>query len=515
MLALRRAFATAARARPPRTPKRHKLSELRPGELPKLDFTNPEAPGAASGAFESPPLSRGLLGMLQALLGVRARPTTPQAHALAHMFSDGWGPRPAPAATLIAAETGSGKTLAYLLPLLQKLHDTRALTEHADRRHAARSKPRLMPRAVVLAPTHELARQIAGVAKALSHHPEHKLRVACTSTPGYEGALERDLARLGETGGAPASPDVLVATPGRLVELCADVAPPAGMSAPSWRPLSLRNLQSVVIDEADTLLDKGFGPTTHALLAALAPINVRVDVVFVSATIPKTLSEYLDEHYSVRTTLASPQLHSLPEKLRATFVDPGSDRHLAVLREILRVFTTPGSERDQILIFRDRRGGVEGLAAYLRERNVDVVALTGDAERRSTRTNADLARFLVDPRRASGGGSGGSSSSDGPRVLITTSLLSRGLDFGPDVRHVLLPDAGREGSRSAHAANNNALELLHRAGRSARAGRAGHVVLFDRASAPGRSKVLLNRAGKRRGIIRGQMDLLVRELRRK
>ncbi|WFD36984.1 RNA helicase [Malassezia cuniculi] len=510
MLALRR-LATAARARPPRTPprtpNRHRLSEIRPGELPALDFDKPDAPQNATKKFESPPLSRGLLAMLQALLGPRARPTTPQAHALAHMFVGGWGARPEPSATLIAAETGSGKTLAYLLPVLQKLHDTKALTEHVDRKYAANGRHKLMPRAIVLAPTHELARQITGVAKALSHHPEHKLRVACTSTPGFEEHIERDLARLSDSGGPPASPDVLVATPGRLVELCIDAKPPSDMEAPQWRPLSLRNLQSVVIDEADTLLDKGFGPTTHALLDAIAPGRVRVDVIFVSATIPKTLTEYLEGRFPTRATLASPQLHTLPEKLRATFVDPGSDRNLAVLREILRIFTTPGSEHDQILIFRDRRGGVESLTSYLRERNVDVVSLTGDADKRSTRTNADLSRFLVDPRKANRPEEGG------PRVLVTTSLLSRGLDFGPYVKHVLLPDAGREGTRSAHSANNNALELLHRAGRSARAGRSGQVVIFDRSSAPGKSKLLINRSGKRKGIIRGQMDLLVRELR--
>lgn len=137
------------------------------------------------------------------------------------------------------------------------------------------------------------------------------------------------------------------------------------------------------------------------------------------------------------------------------------------------------------------------------------MALTGEADSRHTRTDAQLQRFLVTPRAREPA----PRDCEDPRVLITTSLLSRGLDFGPDVRHVFLPDAGRRGGASAHAANNNALELLHRAGRSARAGRAGSVVLFDRESAPGRSKVLINRRGQKRGIVRGQMDLLVRELR--
>lgn len=505
---LRRALATAARAGR-RTPRRHRLSEIPAGTLPPLLFERPDAPdvGAGAPAFAAPPLSRGLAAMLASMLGPGARPTTPQAHALAHMFRGGWGARPAPAATLIAAETGSGKTLAYLLPLLQKLHDTRAATEHADRAHVERGgEPRVMPRAIVLAPTHELARQIAGVAKMLCHHPEHKLRVACTSTPGYAESLARDCERVRDvvSGGAPASPDVLVATPGRLHEQCVELGS-------GERPLSLANVQTLVVDEADTLLDRGFGAATHAVLAALAPRSVRVDVVFVSATIPATLSEYLGTHYPRLTKLASPQLHRLPARLQTAFVDPGRNMHVGVLRELLRVFTTPGCERDQVLIFRDRRGQAQQLAHFLRQRNVDVVELTGDAERRSARTSAQLAHFLVDPRRRAADAPPATTAA--PRVLVTTSLLSRGLDFGPDVRHVFLPDAGRDGRRSVHAANNNALELLHRAGRSARAGRAGRVVLFDTASAPGHAKVLLNRSGQKRGVVRGQMALLVRELR--
>lgn len=127
-----------------------------------------------------------------------------------------------------------------------------------------------------------------------------------------------------------------------------------------------------------------------------------------------------------------------------------------------------------------------------------------------------------------------------PRVLITTSLLARGLDFVPDT-HVFLPDAApSRGSRSSSynpnlnlnpltnssfdlnnsnssggglAAANSSLELLHRAGRAARAGRSGKVVLFDSKSAGDRP--LINKTGRRVGRVRGRAEKMIEELTRK
>ncbi|WFC96964.1 RNA helicase [Malassezia brasiliensis] len=492
----------AARRAAPRTPNKHTLERVRPTRAPPaLDFAAPDAAHADARTFAAPPLSDGLLAQVRAMLGARARPTVPQAQALTHFFA----PQRTPGATLLAAETGSGKTLAYLLPVLQSLHSTRAAREHADVAYAAQHAPRLLPRAVVLAPTHELARQIAEVAKALSHHAAHKLRVDCTSTRLFDARaadalaqLQRDAAHAHDVGappptGAPRSPDVLVTTPKRLRELC----------APAHRtPLALDHAAWVVVDEADTLFDDGFRADTTAALDAARG----ADVVLATATIPKTLAALLAARYPRMTTLASPHLHTLPARLTARFLDPGGSKDMAMLKEILRIFTTPACAGDQILIFRDRRTGVEQLSAFLRARNVDHVALTGDADARARRTDARLAPFLHRPYARD------DAPPDAPRILLTTSVLSRGLDFGPRVRHVFVPDAGRA---AVQHANDNALELLHRAGRSARAGRAGSVVFFEKHSAPGHTKVLINRRGQKRGVVRGQMDLLVHALRRR
>lgn len=494
-----KARAPGAPSSAPSAASRRQAPLARPGELPRLEFDSPTAPMDKERVFTAPPLSPALVRRVHALLGEEARPTTPQAHSLAYFFHGTPSKH-----TIIAAETGSGKTLAYLLPVLQSLHATRTATEHADvARVLAGQAPRILPRALVLAPTHELARQIADVAKALSHDASHKLRVACSSKPAYASHLHDDLAQLraraeasSDMPSAPISPDVLVSTPSFLNEY-------------AERLLGWDNVQALIVDEADTLLDHGFRASTQRLMDSVPP---SAQQVFVTATIPQSMRAFLEGRHADLHVLASPHLHRLPARLKALFVDPGGNKELAVLKELFRVFTAPGCEKDQILIFRDKRRDVEQLSQYLSARQVDHVALTGEADDRRTRTSKELDPFLARPASYR---AGVEPPADAPRVLLTTSLLSRGLDFGPFVRHVFLPDAGRHTTRSVHAANNNALELLHRAGRSARAGRAGTVVVFDKDSAPGKTKVLINHRGQKKGIVRGQMALLVDALRRK
>lgn len=124
--------------------------------------------------FSSPPLMPGLLQSVRETLGEGARPTAIQASSMKHLFKE-----PVEGEKykefLLASETGSGKSIAYLLPVLQDLKRM----EQSNSVPLHRSRKPLNPRALVLAPTHELTRQLASFAKRLSH--VIKLRVMCTS----------------------------------------------------------------------------------------------------------------------------------------------------------------------------------------------------------------------------------------------------------------------------------------------------------------------------------------------
>jgi ATP-dependent RNA helicase MRH4 len=142
--------------------------------------------------FTAPPLMPGLLSCLTDILGPTATPTPIQSLSLKWLLDNpdpsletekasGWKQ------FLLASETGSGKSIAYLLPLLQNLK----LSElNSPTPTSTASERALNPRALILAPTHELTRQLSGFAKALLH--EVKLRVLCASRANVKNTKERD-----------------------------------------------------------------------------------------------------------------------------------------------------------------------------------------------------------------------------------------------------------------------------------------------------------------------------------
>lgn len=243
-------------------------------------------------AFASPPLMPGLLASVHALLGAQARPTPIQALSLKHLFKRKLDAPANPNTdnawlqALLAAETGSGKSMAYLLPMLQDLK-LAELQDASGAAQRAKTHGLMGPRALVLAPTHELSRQLSGFAKGLLHNI--KLRVLCVSNknlPARESksVTAAQMAKLADAfveGDDAAGPemrkqlgevDVAVGTPAKILEMVKGrnwdyVEPPeeewpvddrGHKVAPRQRHLGrpsmrLERVEWVVVDEADVL----------------------------------------------------------------------------------------------------------------------------------------------------------------------------------------------------------------------------------------------------------------------
>lgn len=384
---------------------------------------------------------------------------------------------------VLAAETGSGKTLAYLLPLMQRLKE--------DDRPGSRVGL-LSPRAIVLAPTHELTRQSTTVAKQLAHGA--KLRIAGASSPGtVKGA-----------GGV----DVLFATGRRMAQLLG-LESQRGERVPHERPaaedyepeFSPARLDWLVIDEADVLLGSAFSEETNAILRRL-PKNL--NVLLVTATLPPALLQQLSSpdsplHGKEFEHLLSPGLHRLPAKLETRFVpwSKSGNMYSDIAHEVRRVFAEEALDaklaaqdeeaqrslpagsvrpkRSMAVVFCSSAGKVAMVAKALEERDIKCLPWTGDSAERKVGRNGPLDQFLVDHgKRAQAPGPDQQTAKEPqpidkkkPRVLVTTSLLSRGLDFSPDVSTIYLVDPPR-----------TVLDFVHRAGRAGRAGRPGRVVVF-------------------------------------
>lgn len=207
------------------------------------------------------------------------------------------------------------------------------------------------------------------------------------------------------------------------------------------------------------------------------------------------------------TRLASPGLHKLPRGLVTEYVPwSGGSRWADVEKRIRQVWAEEGAagpggfdgasasvegtgdgtkEKSKVLIFCNRGTTVEALGQYLEGRGVSNVALTSRGTIRRRGNNSHLDGFMKKPSASkailnlkplpwSQINSLRMQGENPPHVLITTSLLSRGLDFSPSIRHVLIPEPPR-----------NMIDFLHRAGRSGRAGAWGRVVVFVKARGRG------------------------------
>ncbi|KAF8318413.1 P-loop containing nucleoside triphosphate hydrolase protein [Clavulina sp. PMI_390] len=492
-------------------------------------FVNQESSPSAFSQFRAPPLAPGLLTDILAATSRDARPFPIQSLSMTRFFDPSAPFPPVSSQTLLASETGSGKSFAYLIPVIQGLKVTESLASQPS--NATRNS--ISPRALVLAPTHELSRQLTSYAKALSH--EVKLRTICLSNPPpkerpqyFDGGME-------ELGQQPSSHvgrphDIAVGTPSKIAQMAGldietDEESPSAAArekteAFRGQTMSLDRVEWVVVDEADVLFDRDFRQLVHGILDAVSeakskdtanepviaeadadanaidlPRSTPYNLILTTATIPSSLNTHLLMNFPDLVRLASPKLHKLPSKMNTERVDiKGMGNPLAVIhKKLLEIFANqarraglptkaglPTSSDDgRVILFCNQTKKAEEVGNYLKEKGVPALVMTGTSEQRRKGSNKHLHAFLTptkdrgSPTRSSSVTQSHAESEGQPRILITTSLLARGLDFSPSVSHVLIVDEPR-----------NEVDFLHRAGRTGRAGRPGTVVIFGKGIAP-------------------------------
>ncbi|KAL3944542.1 MAG: hypothetical protein SGBAC_001362 [Bacillariaceae sp.] len=350
--------------------------------------------------------------------------------------------------------TGSGKTLAYLLPLLQQLKQ-QEMFEDFERR------PR-RPRLLVLVPTRELALQITRVLKSLSHSIK-------MSSQALVGGQDKGVQRKAL---ASRPVDVIVATPGRLLQ--------------HWKDESvfLGGVQSIVLDEMDTMLEQGFQRELREILYPLlytskpdkdskGPLELKKtapQIVMTSATMTQSIQKLIGDNPKTSKlavtakrlhgggeasqnpklelppmkTISAPGLHKAIPRLDQIFVDVGNTDKISLLVDVV------SSQRSKAtIIFCNTASSVQAAQYALAESRLETLSYHGELN--SIARSENLERFRQ--------GATGEPSKDGsicPNFLVCTDLAARGLDI-PQVDHVVMFDFPL-----------NAVDYLHRSGRTAR-----------------------------------------------
>ena len=302
---------------------------------------------------------------------------------------------------LAAAQTGTGKTAAFTLPILQKLSGT---------------APRPLPRVLVLVPTRELAAQVCESIRTYGRH-----------LPGFKTAVI--------FGGVGMNPqidqfrrglDIVVATPGRLLDLM------------NQRVANLSGIETLVLDEADRMLDMGFIHDIRRVVAALP--KKRQNLMFSATFNPdiRSLAQtFLKDPVSVDV---APR--NTPTELVAQRVHPvDKARKTALIAHLVKE-----GDWKQVLVFTRTKHGANRLADQLAREGIGTAAIHGNKSQ-NARTKA-LADFK----------------SGDIRVLVATDIAARGIDID-QLPHVI-----------NHELPNVPEDYVHRIGRTGRAGCEGEAV---------------------------------------
>ncbi|KAI9639994.1 RNA helicase [Ciborinia camelliae] len=398
---------------------------------------------------------------------------------------------------LIAAETGSGKTLSYLIPTINAIKIAEAKDAEVEAYEKELQEEKLRqndmtlvspplsnmphpttgrPRAIILVPTSELVTQVGVLVKAFSHMV--KFRAAMISS-NVSGKVIRN--RLF----SPSGIDLLVSTP-HLLSSIADSDPNI-----------LSRVTHLIIDEADSLLDRGFSPLTSHIIDRATPSLEQL--ILCSATIPRSLDSFLRKRFPSINRLVTPNLHAIPRRVQLGVVDVErepyrNNKNLACADTIWSIGKAAADhdgpvkglmDVKRILVFVNEREKTQEVADYLVSKGVDAIALSRDTPEQ--RQSEMLASF-TSPSKLSVSkpeSHPGSLSDNQPnyvpfgkvappvkkrlpntKVLVTTDLGSRGIDTVA-VRHVILYDVP-----------HSTIDFIHRLGRTGRMGRRGRGIVL-------------------------------------
>ena len=322
-------------------------------------------------------------------------PTPIQSAAIPHILTGG---------DLIGiAQTGTGKTAAFVLPLIEQLIATPSIG-------------RRIPRALILAPTRELAAQIDQAIGTLSrNHRVHRVAI-------YGGVSERpqiDAIRRGV--------DIIIATPGRLLDLMA-------------RHVDLRGIRYAVFDEADRMMDMGFLPQIRKIAAALP--RQRQTLLFsasMSKEIEQITAEFLRTPKIVEIGRRANPADTVTQLLYPVSRERKSDLLLHILRD---------RELKSILVFSRTKHGADKIARKLSQAGIE----TGTLHSNRSQNQRMAALHAFRQGRV--------------RVLVATDIAARGLDVD-GISHVINFDFPPQPE-----------DYVHRIGRTGRAEATGDAISF-------------------------------------
>ena len=297
------------------------------------------------------------------------------------------------------AQTGTGKTGAFLLPSLEKQLDLEGL------------------HTLVLCPTRELAEQVSEDARGLLKHTELWVGLVVGGMPMRPQI--RDLR---------AGFDVLVATPGRLLDHI------------ERGNVDLSQVKTLVLDEADRMLDMGFRPQIDAILAQLPA--ARQNMLF-SATMPNGVHAMALRIMKDPLWVEAAPQSTVADRVEQKVYSVRTEKKSGLLVELLQ-----STNWEQVLVFCATKIGADGLISRLEKAKISAAVMHGDKDMKQRRgALADFAAGKV-------------------RVLVATDVAQRGLDID-GISHVVNYDVPRQPE-----------DYVHRIGRTARAGASGTAVTF-------------------------------------